>query len=77
MRKRVTKLPRKRHINAVKKSIQSYVNMVLASHNEPVIRAFEGVLELFFDKLTEGKNISRQKGKVVPLRGPIKNEPDE
>jgi hypothetical protein len=79
MRKRVTKLTRRdrRHIDAVKKSLRNYVDIVINSGNEPLIRMLEKAFEKTFEMLVQPKDLHRKKGRVIPIRRPRKNHSGE
>lgn len=77
MSKEVTRLPTgmRRPIQAVKKSLRNSVNLVIDSENEDLIRTMEGVFEYMFKNvymfkdLVGPKDLSREKGEVIPIQG--------
>jgi hypothetical protein len=77
MSKEVTRLPTgmRRPIEAVQKSLRNSVNLVIDSGNEDLIRTIEGVVEYMFKNvymfkdLVGPKDLYREKGEVIPIRG--------
>jgi hypothetical protein len=75
MSNEVTRLPTgmRRPIEEVKKSLRNYVNLVINSGNEDLIRTMEGVFDYMFKNvymfkdLTGPKDLHRQKGEVIPI----------
>ena len=79
MRKRVTKIGREKHrdIEAVKKSLENYVDIVINSGNEDLIRIMERGFEKIFEMLVEPKDLHRKKGQVIPISKPRKDRSGE
>jgi hypothetical protein len=69
MRKRVTDIGRgrRRDIEAVKKSLQNYVDIIVNSGSEDLIRIVERGFEKIFARLVQPKELHRKKGNVIPI----------
>jgi hypothetical protein len=79
MGKRVTPIGRRkrRDIATVKKSLRNYVDIVINSGNEDLIRMMEGAFDKVFKALVEPKDLRRKRGEVVPIRGRKKDHQGE
>ena len=76
MSNEVTRLPTgmRRPIEEVKKSLRNYVNLVINSGNEDLIRTMGGVFDYMFKNvymfkdLTGPQDLHRQKGEVISIQ---------